>query len=398
MSDNVDYRDSSISLTTEVEKPSYQQCLMWLKERPDDSPVTFDYWARGNFTRRLIYNRSQGINSLLIRVKNVHQMRWAYRRLALLGLAVDFIYTGKITKPQKLIHAMALRDEDVFDSGWGYIGMPTNHLVEDRKLLWLIGTARLMPSSILQWLSEEAGNRFLRGEVFVAPAELIGISRISGDYGIDVMSDLLNGAGLTEIERVSEALFNIELPFIEGMSPGDFEKLLEDEKDSLIDFRSAFYEITKSYRSSEAETLAALDRLKNEISAINRSARTARLRNLVQRCKGRFSIFDVGIGALATAGAAFNTDPFAGIAVVMGAAKILSDLWKESSKIIPDLRSKPLRLLWKLGAKVERSHPRHIKSVLPKTKIEKAKEIDPYHWLCPPTPGIELAYAMKDNL
>jgi hypothetical protein len=325
-------------------------------------------------------------------------MRWAYRRLALLGLAVDFIYTGKITKPQKLLHAMALGEEDVFDSGWGYIGMPTDHLIEEKKLLWLIGAARLMPANILQWLSEEAGNRFLRGEVFVAPAELIGISRISGDYGIDVMSDLLHGAGLTEIEQVSDALFNIDLPFIEGMSPSDFEKLLEDEKDSLIDFRSAFYEITKSYRSSEAETLAALDRLKNEISAINRSARTERLRTLVQRCKGRFSIFDVGIGALAAAGAAFNADPFAGIAVVVGAAKILRDLWKESSKTIPDLRSKPLRLLWKLGAKVERSHTRHIKSVLPKTKIEPAKEIDPYHWLCPPTPGIELAFAMKDNV
>jgi hypothetical protein len=324
-------------------------------------------------------------------------MRWAYRRIALLGLAVDFIYRGEITKPQKLLHVLPLGDEDVFDSGWGYIGTPTDIRIDDRRLLWLIGTARLMPASVLQWMVDEAPNRFLRGEVFVAPAELVGISQSIGEDLIDAMADVLRGAVLTEDQRVAGALFDIELPFIEGMSPEDFEKLLEDEQDSLHDFRSAFYDITRRYHNSEVETRVALERLRDEISAIKTSARTARLRNFVERCKGRMSLFNIGMGTLAAGDAIYTKDPLLATMVAAGAGKVLYDLWKESAGTQPDLRSRPLRLLWKLGATTSRQCTRRTKSAFPTTKVEPAKEIDPHHWLCPPTAGIGLAFVRKEN-
>ncbi|MCX7009098.1 MAG: hypothetical protein NTY53_17930, partial [Kiritimatiellaeota bacterium] len=104
-------------LNTPVEEPSYSVVLEWMKGTKGRR-VSFDFWARGNYMRRLLRNRAKNVVPVLVRIEDPREMTWAYKRLALLDIPVEFVYAGKCTKA-KVLH---LCPSDItFDSGWGYI-------------------------------------------------------------------------------------------------------------------------------------------------------------------------------------------------------------------------------------------------------------------------------------
>jgi hypothetical protein len=389
-----DYAKGEVFLDTEVGEPSYRQCLHWLIEgSPADGPATFDYWARGNYTRRLLFNRARGLRPLLVEVQNTEQMRWAYRRLALLGLPVDFLYTGGITGPQRLLHAVPLRDDSLLDSGWGYIG--TLSQLGDEHWLQLIGTARLMPQDVLQWLTAEAAAEFERGSLFVAPSELVGIPACAARERLAPLADVSGGTPLAERDDAAKVLFALELPFVDGLSAEDFARLLRDESHSLTDFRVAFRTVCTESAASERGTAEAVERLRYEVREIIRSARFQQLRHLIRSLKGRLRTFQASMGVLAAAGAIYARDPFAGTAVLAGAGKVLHDLWKKARQITPDLSGHRFRLFWKLGTSRLTVSPQPKGAWVARARLETAKKIDPHHWLCPPTAGLQLAFVRK---
>lgn len=392
-----DYTDANITLIESVSEPSYRQCLDWLQEGSiADAPATFDYWARGNFTRHVIYNRQKESQPLVIAAENVEQMRWAYRRVALLGRPVDFIYTGQITEPQKLLHGVPLEPESVFDCGWGYIGSITD--VGDSQALMLIGNARLMPEEVLQWLIREMPRAFQRGEVFVAPNELIGISKPSLNMETGAFSDICMATPVLGSEAAPDALFNIDIPFIDGMSSADFERFLEHEAPALEEFRSAFISLLKAESETSGSVKDAIERVKYEVDEMSKSARHQRMRTFIKRCHGSIKTFEAAMGALAAAGAVAASDPFAGAAVAAGAGKVFRDLWKESKETTPDLSKHRLRLLWKLGSAKAPDIKSRKPSPITRAKFSPGNKIDPHHWLCPPTAGIQLAFVQKEEL
>src|SRR6185295_4345535 len=94
---------------------------MRLLSRSDGRCLLLDLWARGNYVRRLLFNRSDGIRPLLVQVSTIEEVRWSHRRLALLGLPVEFLWSGGLTPLGKVIHVGRRKGDDAWDAGWGYV-------------------------------------------------------------------------------------------------------------------------------------------------------------------------------------------------------------------------------------------------------------------------------------
>src|SRR4029079_9329202 len=143
--------EGQLTLATPVDVPSYDACLSWMRDIPQDRAITFDLWARGNFVRRLLYQRANSVTPFLMAASHPTQMRWAFRRLALAGIPVDFVYTGPLSEPRLVKHWHPL--DIPVDSGWGYVVF-AGTVVEsktDRQFWPVLGEAALMPDSVLQW-------------------------------------------------------------------------------------------------------------------------------------------------------------------------------------------------------------------------------------------------------
>jgi len=388
------YENGDVVLTEEVSSPSYAACLDWMRDLPDGRAVSFDIWARGNFTRRLIYNREQGVTPLLVQASSVGQIRWAYRRLALLGVPVEFLYTGPISAPQRVAHLYPF--DSPIDCGWGYIaalGDPA--LIRDRRWFLVIGTSRLMPEEIPTWLVEEASGAFLRGDVFVSPSELIGMSPDRPADGLTALSDVTGGVSISPELGPALAALDLEMPFVDGLTPADFDRLLTDFGEALEDFRAAFRELMSHYHESESAAKAAISQLRDEVEILAHSARAQRFRDFVARCRGKVRTIPTLVGVLTAVGAGLSGDPFTGAAATLTAGGILWDIWKQARALQPNLSGYRLRLFWQLGVHRARGGSKARLGEYPKKLPTEPEELGPYHWLCPPSNGMLFAAVKK---
>lgn len=336
---------------------------------------------------------------ILVPVANVGQIRWAYRRLALAGLPIDFVYHGSLGTPQWVHHCQPL--DVIHDSGWGYIAFPGTILRSPSARRWwlVLGYARLMPESVARWIFEEGQQLFLNGRVYVEPAELIGIERSVPSQQLEGLAEVVNGATISENADPAMAILEIELPWIDGMTPSDFEKLLVEHHEEIKEFQASFRELVSGYHSSVEGGEAARRRVKAAVSELTQSTRHARLRSFVIRCKGRLMTFPAAMGVLAATGAVYSRDPFAGAAVAAVAGKELRDLWLQSRSDARAESRNPNRLLWRLGVEKKAVfHARTKAFVIPQTRLRPPHGVTAYHWLCPPTDGVRAAVSKPLNL
>lgn len=135
------------TLAEQVRKPSYEFCLDWM-QGTSGPHASYDMWARGNFTRRLLHHRTARVHPLVVQVANVAEMRWAYRRLALLRCPIDFIYTGPLQPVGRILHLFPW--DSTHDCGWGYVAALDPVVVKGRKWFTVLGNrashARRSPS------------------------------------------------------------------------------------------------------------------------------------------------------------------------------------------------------------------------------------------------------------
>ena len=392
-----EYHGARLEISTQVTGPSYSACLGWMREIPD-RPITLDFWARGNFIRRLLYQRLRGDQPFLVPAAHPNQMRWAFRRLALAGIPVDFVYMGPLTEPRLVVHWQPL--DIPIDSGWGYI-VGAGTIVRsksDRKFWPVLGEASLMPESVLQWLVDEVPASFLAGRVFVAPAELIGIRRDASAPNLEALGDLTTAVPASGVRDEAMAVLDLEIPWIDGMSPFDFEALLADYQDDLAEFQSSFRSLVSGYQASGPDMRAAEQRLTAAAAELRRSARAAQLRSVIVKCKGELRSFPLAMGVLAAAGAAYARDPFAGAAVLGAAGKVLRDLWTQAKADARGAIRNPLRLLLRLGAAKPTFRPRAHRARLATVPFMSSSELKPFHWLCPPSGhGLRFGMFKKDE-
>ena len=387
---NAGYADATLDLSTVVQAPSYQTVMDWM-ETLSGRAASFDIWARGNFTRRMLHHRQTGVQPILVRVESVDEMRWAYRRLALMGLPVDFMYAGSLGLPQRILHLYPY--DIVSDFGWGYIvALGSVATINDRRWSPLVGTARLMPDRIVDWIVHEARLHFLQGLVFVAPAELVGLDPVGSQPHMDRLTQVFNGTCTTTDATAANFMLNVDMPFIDGMAPNDFQSFLNEHQDELTEFRAAFKEAFRKGPSSDSSEREIFDRVAHEISEVMRAERHRRLRTFITKCGGSLRTFPFGIATLGALDAVYNTDPIAGVASLGIAAKALWNVWKESKAQEPDSCVNPYRILLKLGSEKIKYTRSSYFGEYPK---KQSGSLGPCHWLCPPTNGIGYLLAKK---
>ena len=395
------YTDAHVSLEAQVDAPSYEACLSWMNEIPEARAVTFDFWSRGNYTRRLIHNRNCRVQPIYVSVSKVDEMRWAYRRLALAGLTIDFIYSGTLSAPKWVRHYQPL--DMLQDCGWGYIAFAGTILRSPSERRWwpVLGYARLMPERIASWVAEEASQAFLQGRINVAPSELVGIGRAVPSQHLNALAQISNGATAMETIDPAMAILDLDLPWIDGMTPADFDKLVVEHQDELCEFQSSFRELVHGYHLSLNDAELARNRVKSAVNDLMHSSRHEHLRLFVKKCKGQISTFQTAMAVIAAAGAAYSADPFAGAAVIGAAGKELRDLWKQTKEDARTESINPNRLLWRLGIEKGAVFKQKINNPgFPSPKVHKNKLGKPEacHWLCPPSDGLHFAVLNENSL
>lgn len=391
------YEDGALSLAGDVDKPSYEACLGWMKEIPDERAITLDFWSRGNFVRRMLYQRKHEHTPLLIPASNTNQMRWAFRRLALTGTPVDFVYTGPLSAPRFIKHWHPL--DIPIDSGWGYIVFAGTIVrsKSDREWWPIGGYASLMPAEVPEWLSEEVPSSFLAGMVGVAPAKLVGMDLKSWTPAADAFSGIVRGVPGAASVEAAMAVLEMELPFIDGMAAMDFESLIMDHSEELEDFQQAFRDLARGYSESLEEAKAGAERFRDAARELRRSARHEQFRTMIARCRGSLTSFPFAMGILAGAGAVYAKDPFAGAAALGAAGKALKDLWEQAKEHARETTRNPLRFLFRMGAERGKFRVKKRRGRLGVVRQSPEAEIPPHHWLCPPSSaGLRFAVAEDD--
>lgn len=382
--------DQSIDLGTDLGPPTYSDLVGWMRRLPEAElgGMALDIWARGNFTRRLVHHRNNGVRPVLLTASHASQMRWAYRRLALAGVPVDFIYTGPMPTPRWRVTWMPMDLE--FSCGHGYFVAAASAVVDRLGDRWwpLGGLSSPMPEAVANWLIGEAGPGFEQGKVFAAPAPLVGLPSKRESSQHQALSDVAGGALATTEVDTACAVLDLEIPWIDGLQPVEFQKLLSDFGDDLEEFQSAFQGLVHGYSRSEDGAKFAHQRLEEAVACLLRSSRRQTFRLFIKDCGASLKTFPVAMGALAAAGAAFSGDPFAGAAVVAGAAKKLQETWQAARSSAGQTMSGSNRLLIKLGAEKGRSRRRLRRTrAIPPSDLGifcQSGQLPEPHWLCRP--------------
>ncbi len=378
-----------------VEPPQYSSVLRWMKSLSGRA-VSLDFWARGNYARRLIANKKAGVTPVIVPVANVSELRWAHRRLAILGYPVEFLWQGKLSAPQKVLHLHPGGDGDLWDAGWGYVAaLGTRVKLRRDKWYPVLGYARLLPEAVASWLVDEAGDSFIAGDVFVTPAELVGVLDDQPDLA-ETFAALTGGARVRS-GSASEALLNIELPVLDRLSPKAFSRLLLEQSVELSRVRYAFRKLVESDQPKDLSSIVA--ELNFETSELALADRYQGFRARVTRMGGVVSTAAAFAGAAVGAASGSLTSAVA-VASLSAAAAGLCECVRTASEHKLDMRRNPLFLLWQLGSEaggqIRESSPKTYKyqsrSAAPITQGEDGY----FHWLAPPSVGVGFL-AVKDR-
>jgi len=393
--ERTDYDEGLFDLSLDVSPPSYSAVLEWMRTTIGRR-VTFDYWARGNFTRRLIHHRQLGVRPLVVAVNCLDEIRLAYRRLALMGLPVDFVYCGADCSTERVLHLCPTDIE--LDSGWGYIAaLGSLKKLGGREWFPVIGQGHMLPESIIDWLVEEAGQPFLDGQVFIAPAEVIGIDHSALSDGLAALSGVTRGALVSEHDRIAQVALSLDLPYLDGLNHKTFAKFLAEHEGELERFRHAFRKLVLSPEGGTANLDYLLGELRHEIAELTVAEKHRGVRARISRLGGAIATFTASL-AVATKAEPGTALPLVGVVGAGLAGKVLFDLWRQSAEQEQTMAASPYIVLWKLGVRrpsqikatprvsALREPPNALRGIVP--------EHAAHHWLCPPTGGLR-ALAVK---
>ena len=390
------YENAKVILLQDVSPPSYQNVLDWMKITKDRH-VAFDFWARGNYTRRLIYQRNQGTPPLLVRVSRLDEIQWAYRHLALSGLPIEFVYSGVNLPVRKCLDVTVFPNDLIIDAGWGYLAVPIDKKYKGHHLSWLLCNARFMPEAFLDWLVEEVSEEFVKGKVFISPDVEIGLDTQTTLLGLGVLATVTGGAPVISNYDVAKAIVELDIPYLDNMSSKQFRKFLADYEGELIRFQIAFRKVVTAKGKSEQQMTDYIEELKYEIAEFMIADKHNNVRKNIAKLGGVIGTFSASL-AMAVSTDPNSMLPLVGAAGMGAAATSLLSLWNQAVEHERDMSKNPYYLLWKLGISKpsqirKSSRPNLIE--IPKTSVEQIQVPAAHHWLCPPTAGVQFVFAKK---
>jgi hypothetical protein len=382
------YTSILTNLDVESRPPNYDIALEWM-QNTSAPHVSYDIWARGNYTSRLIDLRKRDVRPLLIAVKTVAEMQWAYRRTALLGIPVEFIYTGGVSATQKILHIYP--EQEYWDGACGYIvAAGSKARMKGRDWYPIFGYSQLMPRQFAHWLATEVADEFRNGEIFVSPAEHVGIDPHNQTPGTDAIAGLNNGVPFGPIERQAELLASIELPVLDKMRPRDFSKFLKTHENELARFRHAFSKLGNLEPGNKFDD--ALAEIRYEVSELCLSDSCASLRNTALKMGGTIALSAAVVGSvLSSSNLSLATAAVVGVGT---AASILEKLYDHHASSGLEKRKNPYYVGFKLGmdkinAIPQKFSARRFGNLIQQTPVQTAGLSD-LHWLTSREEGIKL--------
>jgi hypothetical protein len=272
-------------------------------------------------------------------------MEAALKRLALLDIDIDFAWCGQTTQPQLVMVPQDVEYED--SGGWGYLAAAGSRFSECRGgKEWCpsIGRASLLPDTVTDWLVEEARPYLQSGKIIVSPVSHIGLRRIPGDVSEEQLQKMSNSASMVGERAKIKALFDLELPYIEGMSVQDIHRFCEDHRDPLILFQSA---LAKLLQRSIGETPDALSQ--ELVSQIREGVAELRLSDRTIAARKGLTALGASIATfLVTVGIELGVGPGA---AAVGSASIawkIMDSWAKILETQGTMRKNPFYVIWTL--------------------------------------------------
>ena len=384
----------AMNLPEVIAPPSYTTLLSWWEAWPEAKPAHLDFWARGNYTRRLLSRHSTGRTACIVRAQYIDEMEWALKRLALLDIDVDFGWCGEVSEPGIVIVPQAA---DYGDSGgWGYNACAGDI---DRRggKEWCpsVGWARLLPDTVTDWLSGEASEFFRSGKVMVAPIGHIGLSKNPGAESEERLQRMSESITLMRESAKIRTVLSLELPCIEGMSLRDMHAFCEDHRDSLMIFQGA---LRRLLRNTPPDSEDALVR---ELAAeINEGVAVLRLSDKAQSARKDLTALGASVGTfLMTLGIKLGVVPGA---VAAGSAGAAIGVISQISQILESrgqMRKSPFYAVWALqrgkGPKNQfRQRPSYGEtSAFPAGRGKDQR----FHWLTPPTAGWSIPSVLRGH-
>jgi hypothetical protein len=380
-------------LDEEIYEPTYAAVADWMRASPLPH-ISYDCWARGNYTRHLLWQRRSAAAPIHIAVSTKAEILAAYRRVALLGLPVNFIYTGPLHHPGNVLHLFPSGMR--YDAGWGYIAWPhAPKKIRGRKWNIVTGYAQPMPEEIVTVLAQDLRGPFLRGEVFIAPAELIGFASEAIETGIDLTSEITDGDTTKADAAAAQFLVELDLPHVDGLSLRAIERLRRDYDPELAVFRSALRNVTNSIKREGQAPHALVQAVRDNIAELRRSAKYAAFSRDVVKLGGILTTFSASLGALMRQPDNLTLSAL-GFAGVSAAGIALLDLIKQARETRKKMADNPFFPLWHLGLRHEKQVQRRARIQI-RTQSPPSPELIPltHHWLCPPTGGFLIAGVRK---
>jgi hypothetical protein len=360
----------------EVTEPDYKALTEWIKET-GNSAVCLDFWSRGNFIRRALWQKRSEIRPITIAANKLENLKWAYQRLALLGLPIDLIFTGELQEKKQVAHLHNTKHK--VDAGWGYLAATESVKINGEEYFTIVGWAELLPPEISNWITVDNQIAFERGSIMVAPAKHIGFDPQVSNIGESLVNSFICGFPVEQTKNAT-TIMNLNIPFIEGLSDSDFDMMLAEHWESLADLRNAISALLR-----EADILESARILSCHVNEIIKSSKFENLRTAIKKLGGKLKSFEGGLGLLTSASAIYGMDPFAGAAALGIVGKSLVQIWKET-KDTEILRSSPFSLLIELG----------VAKTVPALNTIKAFPVAPKfippdsvtHWITPPNCGM----------
>jgi len=249
-----------------------------------------------------------------------------------------------------------------------------------------MGWASLLPDSVTDWLADKARPYVETGRIMVCPAAHIGLTPYPGGVGEENLQRMSNAASILRERAKLQTLFRLELPYLEGMSVADVYKFSEDHADSLLLLRSALSKLlTSSIDPGSSEALCS-----ELVRAIDQGTAELRLSERSLRARRTLSALGAGIATFfVTLGIKLGVPP-GNAAIGCTAAAIASiNLFAQTLEAEGAMRKNPFWAIWSLqrGKRRRDSFRSQTTYMAASAKRLRKKDIPPYHWLAPPTPG-----------
>lgn len=375
-----------------VTPPNYETLSGWWDTWSQGRPELLDFWARGNFTRRLLDRKANRRAGCIVRVQYIDEMDLALRRLALLGIEVDFAWAGPVSPPELVMAPQHIAYEDA--GGWGYSTCSGDE-IDDGSGKWewcpTFGFASLLPDTVTDWMATDAADFFKAGQMMVYPMENIGLRETPAQESDEHLGALGNSISISRTASLAKVLFELDLPVLEGMPLRDTYAFCEDNGDSLARLRVALAKLVGEGSSTiDDEKLGTVvAEIRDAVAEFRLSDSSLSARKTLTALGASISTFGITVGL--QLGLAAGTAAIGSVAAAMATLA----LWHRNIEAEGGLKTKPYYAIWKLQGNDRRKAQWRARtgpwSVIDKMKSLHAtppvERLPPYHWLTKPTPG-----------